>query len=118
MKATRPVVAEVRVGGAWFASGNTYRSSRGEGSAGAKTAGASVFVHVSGAFTIGTTNDSRVIIQKDSRVIIQKSGRFVIDENGNREGHCDERGSNNANESEFHFRKCCFERVKCGTGSL
>ena len=43
-----------------------------------------------------------IIIQKDGRVVIQKSGGFVIDENGNREGHCDERGRKNANESEFH----------------
>ncbi len=61
-----------------------------------------VFVLVTDALC--RINDSRVIIQwqKDSRVIIHKSGGFVIDENGNREGHCDERGRNNANESGFH----------------
>ena len=47
--------------------------------------------------------NGRVIIQKDSRAVIHESGRLVIDENGNRECHSDERGRNNANESEFHI---------------
>jgi len=48
-------------------------------------------------------NDGRVIIQKHGRAVIHNSGGFVIDENGNREGHSDEHGRNNANESEFHI---------------
>ncbi len=53
--------------------------------------------------------DSRVVIQKsgefviDENVVIQKSGGFVIDENGNRKSHCDERGRDDAKDSEFHI---------------